>query len=126
MKAHHAPQVDRADDIDVVQDKGLFVTPAGRKEMRGILQAAAGVQQLLLARDFNPHAEVIVGPQVIGDHPGVVVRVDDHLAHAKRTQAAEGNLQQSAAGNGDQRLGAVVGEWPQARAQTGGQNHRLH
>ena len=31
-----------------------------------------------------------------------------------------------AAGDGDQRFGAVFGERAQARAQPGGENHRLH
>ena len=54
------------------------------------------------------------------------MRVDNHLAHAKEAQAAEDNLKQRAAGDGNQCLGPVVGERLQARAQAGGQNHRLH
>ena len=55
-----------------------------------------------------------------------MVHVDDDLAHAERAQAREGDLQERAAGDGDQRLGAVVGERTQARTQPGGENHGLH
>src|SRR5271157_2164964 len=100
VEPHHAPEIDGAEDIDVVQNKGFLQTPAGpKKEMRGLLQAAAGVKQLLLARDFNAHAEVIVGLQVIDDHLRVVMRVDNRLVYAKGAQTQERNLQQRAAGN---------------------------
>ena len=44
----------------------------------------------------------------------------------KARRRREGDLKQRAAGNGDQRLGAVVGERAQARAEARGENHRLH
>ena len=44
----------------------------------------------------------------------------------KRRNARQDNLEHGAAGNFDERLGAVVGKRPQARTQTGRQNHRLH
>ena len=44
----------------------------------------------------------------------------------KRAQAREGDFKKRAAGDGDQRLGAVVGERTQARAQAGGEDHGFH
>ena len=47
VKPHHAPEIDGADDIDVVQDERLLQARIGiEKEMGGLLQAAAGVEQL--------------------------------------------------------------------------------
>jgi hypothetical protein len=52
--------------------------------------------------------------------------IDDDLADAKLPQAGNGNLQQRAPGHLHQRLGPVIGERAQARAQARGQDHRLH
>ena len=59
-------------------------------------------------------------------HVGEVMHVDDHLAHAEVAQAGERDLQQGAALDFHQRLGTIVGEWAQPRAQAGRQNHRFH
>ena len=127
MKPHHAGEIDGADDIDIVHDERLLRTRAAlEKEPCGMFQAATGVKQNFLARQFNPHAEVVVGPQVLDDHVGVVMGVDNDLAHAESSQAAESDFQKRAAGNRDERLGAIVGERPQTRAEAGGKNHRLH
>ena len=68
VQAHHAAQIDGAEDIDVMQDERLCELPPDLDEkMRGLLQAAAGVEQLLFAGDLNSHAEV-VGFEVIGNH----------------------------------------------------------
>ena len=127
VECGQAREIEVAEDIDVVQEERLLRACGGiEKERRGVLQATAGVQQLLFARDFDVHAEVAVGFEVLDDHNRVVMDVDDDIAHAESAQAEEGDLQQGAAGDGDQRLGAVIGEGPQARAQAGGKNHRLH
>src|SRR5271157_4056944 len=127
VKLHHAPEIDGADDIDIVQ-KEWFREPAGifEKKPRSLLQAAARVEQDLLARDLYAHAEVIVSFQIIDDHVGEVMHVDDHLADPAGAQAGECDLQQGAAGDFHERLGAIVGEGPQARTEAGGQDHRFH
>src|SRR5208282_1239845 len=127
MKLHHAPEVNRAEDIDIVQDEGLFrAVGILDKEMRGLFQAAAGIEQRLLARDFNTHAEVVVRYQVLHNHVGEVMNVDYYLANSEAAQAGERDLEQRAAVDFDQRFGTIVGEGAQARAQAGGQNHRFH
>src|SRR5258705_6616025 len=62
MRLHHPAEIDRTDHIDVVQDERL-VRGAGifQEKIPCLFQAAAGVEQFLLARDFNPHAEVVLG-----------------------------------------------------------------
>src|SRR5581483_4498593 len=71
VKVDHAAEIDVADDVDVVKDEGL----AGRgrtaqEEMRGVFEAAAGIEQDILRGDLDAHAEVIVRPQVIHDLRG--------------------------------------------------------
>src|SRR5207245_9898641 len=114
-----------ADDIDIVQNEGL-VRGVLQKKVGSLFQPAASIQQRLLARDRNPHAEVVVGFQVFHNHVGEVMHVDDHLANSKVIQTRERDLQQGAAADFHQRLGTTVGKRPQARAQTGGQNHGFH
>jgi hypothetical protein len=127
VKADHARKIDGAEDINVVDDEGLSRAFAGLQEKPGgFLEAAAGVEQNLLARDFNAHAEVLVGMEVIDDFVGEMMDVENDFANAEDAQAAEGELKESTAGDGDQRFGAVIGERTQARAQAGGENHRLH
>ena len=96
------------------------------EEMRGFFQTASGIEQDILTRDFNAHAEVVVCFQILHDHVGEVMDVDDHFANSEIAQARERDLQQRAAVDFDQRFGAIVGERPQARAQAGGENHRFH
>src|SRR5208337_2797008 len=96
------------------------------KEMSGFFQATAGVEQRLLAGNFNAHTEVVVRSQVFHHHAGKVMHVDYHLADSKAAQARERDLEQRAAVDFDQRFRAIVGEWAQARAKARGENHRLH
>ena len=90
------------------------------------LEAAAGVEQDLFAGDFDVHAEVLVGAEIFDDHVGEVMGIDDDFVNAEGAQAGERDLEQCAAGDLNQRLGTIVGERAQTRAQAGGQNHRLH
>ena len=59
-------QIDRADHVDIMQKKRLVEMPeSSRKNQRGLLQPAAGIEQNLFARDLDPHPEVIVRFQII-------------------------------------------------------------
>src|SRR5712692_1620538 len=127
VKLHHALEINRGDNVNIVQNKRLAKTPGIVEEKIGRLpQAAARVEQDVLARDFNVNAEVIVGFQIVENRIGKVMHIDNHLANPKGEQARERDLQQRAAGDFHQGLGAMVGEWPQARTEPGGQNHRFH
>ena len=90
MKLHHALKIDGADDIDVVQDKRVrtFTKKPGRP-----FQAASGIEQDFLTRNLDPHAEVILRFQVVENHIGKVMHVDDHLVNPEGAQAFECDLQ---------------------------------
>ena len=64
----HAMKIDRADHIHIVQDERSFERVGTlEKKPGGFFQAAAGVEQDFFARDFNAHAEIIVGFQVVDE-----------------------------------------------------------
>src|SRR6266404_2181239 len=90
VRLHHPAKIDRADHIDVVQDE-WFVRGAGisQKEIRRFFQAAASVEQFLFARDFNPHAEVVIGLQEFQNHVRKVMDVNEYVADSKRQQSGE-------------------------------------
>src|ERR1700681_3387312 len=113
MKLHHAPEINVAEDIDIVHDEGFLPARIGMagildKEMSSLFQASTGVEQRLLTRTFNTHAEVVVRFQVIHNHVGEVKDVEYHLANSEFAQARERDLQQRAAVDFDQRFGAIV------------------
>src|SRR6185295_5209824 len=127
MKFHHAPEINRAENIDVVQNEGLIQTVRiVEKEPRCFPETAAGIQQNLLARDFNSHSEIILRFQIIGNHVGKMVHIHNDFAYSRIAQPPERDLQKRTAGNLHQRLGPAVCQWPQTRAKTGGQNHGFH
>ena len=85
MKLHHAPEVDGADDINVMHEERLLrSTGILEKKPCGLLQAAAGIEQSFFARDLDAQAEVIVGIEVVGNHAGEVMHVDDQPREPRR------------------------------------------
>ena len=54
-----------------------------QKEIRGLFQSAAGVEQNIFARDFDPHPEIVVGLQIVDNHVGKVMHIDDHFAECR-------------------------------------------
>ena len=61
VKLHHAPEIDGADDIDVVHDKWLIGPLAAVQERTMRLSSSRRrCRASLFARDFNAHAEVAV------------------------------------------------------------------
>ncbi len=110
MELQHAAEIDGADDVDIVEEERLLETRGiFEEEPGGFFEAAAGVEQDFLAGDFDAHAEIVVGFQVVGDQVGEVMDVDDYFGDSEGAQAGEGDLQQRAAGQFDQGLGAIVG-----------------
>ena len=93
----------------------------------GLFQPAAGIEQHVLARNFNAHPEIAMLFQILDNHlVGKVMHVDNHFANAEAAQPSQRNLQQRASTDFHQRLGAVIGQRPQPRPQSGGQHHRFH
>ena len=127
VELEHGAEVDIADYVYVVKEKGL-VEAGGilQEEPGGFFEAAAGVEQDLFAGDFDAHAEVFVGFQIVDDHVGKVVDVDDDFGDAEGAQAGEGDFEQGAAGDFDEGFGASVGERAKARAEAGGEDHGSH
>src|SRR5713101_5826935 len=95
VESEHAYEIDVADDVDVVQEERLIQT-AGILEEKpgGFFQAAAGVEQEILAGDFDAHAKVGAGLQIIDNHVGEVMDVDNHFSDAKGAQPGEGDFEQ--------------------------------
>ena len=52
--------------------------------------------------------------------------VDDDFGDAEGAQAGESDFEESAAGEFDEGLGAIVGERTEARAEAGGKDHGFH
>src|ERR1035437_584612 len=96
------------------------------KEPRCFLEAAAGVEQNVFARNFNSHPKVVVLLQIINNHVGKVMHVDDHFANPKLAQAVECDLQQRVTSHFHECFRAFVGERTQSRTEAGSQNHGLH
>ena len=137
VELEHAGEVDGAEDVDVVEEEGLVdlsgIGAVGiggggifQEEPGGFLQTAAGVEQDIFAGDFDAHAEVFVGFQIVDDQVGEVVDVDDDFGDAEGAQAGEGDFEQGAAGDFDEGFGSSVGEGAEARAQAGGEDHGSH
>ena len=135
VELDHAAGIDGADDVDVVEEEGIvhlmgIVTFAGgrvlEKKPGGFFQAAARVQQNVFAGNFDAHAEVFVGFQIVDDHVGEMVDVDDDFGYAEGAQAREGDFEKRAAGEFDEGFGAIVGERAEAGAKAGGEDHGFH
>ena len=73
--------------------------PASRKNQAAFFRPPPVSSRDFFAGDFNPHAEVAVGLEVIDDFVGEVMDVDNHFADAKGAQADKGDFKQRAAGD---------------------------
>ena len=70
----HSLHIDRAYDVDIMQDERLRVWSARwKKKPACFFQASSGVEQGLFAGNLDVHPEVIVLPQILNDHVGEVV-----------------------------------------------------
>jgi hypothetical protein len=127
VELKHTPQIDVTDDVDVVEEEGLVETARVFQEKPGgIFQASAGIEQNVFARNFDAHAKVIVGFQIVDDHVGEMMDIDDDFGNAGGAEAKEGDFEKSAAGEFDEGFGACVGERAEACAKAGGQDHGFH
>jgi len=129
VELEHAAKVDGADDVYIVEKEGL-----GRRVARLLqekpscfFQTAASVEQkIVFAGDFDAHAEIVVGFDVVSDHIGKVMDVDDDFVDAEGAKAREGDFEESAAIDFDEGFWTGVGERAQARAEAGGEDHGFH
>jgi len=128
VELEHGRQVDGADYVDVVEKEGLVgedgVISAGVGAARiflekpgGFFQAPAGVQELIVfAGDFDAHVEIVFGFEILLDHVGEVVDVDDGFGDAEGAEAGEEDFEESAVVDFDQGFGARVGQGAEAGA----------
>src|SRR5215467_9064666 len=54
------------------------------------------------------------------------MHINNHFADSEAAQASKGDFDKRAVRNFHQRLGAIIGERLESRAQSRGQDHRLH
>src|SRR6266581_5914146 len=126
MKFDHAWNIDHAEHIDVMQKKWFVPTSIFEKEPRSFLEAATGIEQSFFTRDFNPHVEVVVLPQIIDNHVGKVMHVDDHFTNPEPRQTTKRDLQQRMTSHLDESFGTIVGKRAKTGAQARSQNHCPH
>src|SRR5882757_6078902 len=127
VELHHASKIDRADNVNVVQKKGLVPSPTViQKKPRSLLQPTTGIQQHVLARHFNPHTKVVVCLQVIDNHIAKVMYVDDHFTYSELAQTGESDFKHRSPRNLHQRFRTIVSERTQPCPQAGRENHRFH
>jgi hypothetical protein len=133
VELEHSGEVDVADYVDVVKEEGLVADAGARaggiflEEPGGFFQAAAGVQELVVfAGDFEAHAEIFFGLEIVDDHLGVVVNVDDGFGDAEGLEAGESDFEEGAAVEFDEGFRAIVGEGAKASAEAGGEDHGFH
>ncbi len=111
VELEHGAEVDGADDVDVVEEEGFVeIFWIFEEEPGGFFEAAAGVEEDFFTGNFDAHAEILAGFQVVGDLIGEVVDVDDDLGDAEGAEAGEGDFEEGAAGEFDEGFGASVGQ----------------
>src|SRR5450631_3403957 len=87
MLLGHSLQIDRADYVDIVEDKGLIGGSAIEQKRSCILEPTARVQQDVLSREIDMHAEVIVVLQKLRNLVSEVMRIHDDVMNATCAQA---------------------------------------
>ena len=93
----------------------------------GLLESAAGIQQLGLIRvGYALQAEAPVPFDEGRNHVAAVVQIDDGVGDARRHEPPRHALEQRDAVDLHQRLGKVGGEGAQAGAASRGQDHGFH
>src|SRR5579862_1421361 len=115
MRLDHLSQIDRAHDIDVVQDERVTQRRVAKKP-GCFLQASAGIEQRFLARNLNAHSKIPLRVKVVDKLVCEVVHIHDDLGNAELAQPAESNLEQSSTSDFNQSFRAIAGEGTQTRA----------
>jgi hypothetical protein len=113
MELHHTPEINRANDIDVVQQEWSFKTDRMLEKKTGcVFQAAARIEQDLLAGDHNVHTKILVVFQVVQNHPGEMMHVDNYVFYAGGAQPGERDLKQGATSDFHKGLRPILSNGP--------------
>jgi len=122
VKLHHAAEIDRADDIDIVQNEGLVDQISNLQEEPCRFLSRHRVSRMCPARDFNRMPSCSL-PSDSRRQVGEVMRVDDYFANPEVAQAREWISRMcagiSTALSGDFWCVAASG------CRAGGENHRF-
>ena len=90
MELKHAAEIDGADDVDVVEEEWLVEALGVFKEKPGgFFQAAASVEKDVFTGEFDANAKIVFGFEVVGDHVGEMMDVDDEFGDAEGAQAGK-------------------------------------
>ena len=92
------------------------------QQRQGMAQAASGAED----GGFLLHGHPGQSIERLDDLLAQVVAVDDDMVEAKPGQAPDGGQQQRRVEHREKRLGTYQGVGQEARAEPGGENHRLH
>ena len=109
------PEVDVGERVAADHQEGVIT-----EELRTRPHPAGGSQQLGLVVVGQPLAEELP------DRVREVVQVGDHLLEAVAVEQVEDVLHHGPVQHRHHRLGDLVGQGAQARAETGRQDHRSH
>jgi hypothetical protein len=101
VELQHASEIYGAENVDVVEYEG-FVYLLGTRAIRifeeepgGFFEPATGVEQeIVFAGNFNAHAEIVAGLEVVDDHVREVMDVDDDFGDAELAKARESDFEQ--------------------------------
>ena len=92
-----------------------------------MLDATAGFEQLAaLVADAHIDTEALLGGEIVYNLVGEMVHIDDHAGEPGLLEPQDDTLDERLASHLDQRLGHGIGQWFEARTQSGGKNHCLH
>jgi hypothetical protein len=119
VRAQHRAQIEVEDDLAVQDHERL-----GAEERQRAPDAAAGAEDGRLARVGDRDPELGAGAELVGDELAVVVQVDDQLADAVAGAQRDRVADERDVGDRHERLGPLVAERAQTRAEAGGEDHR--
>ncbi len=92
------------------------------EQRQRLADAPSGFQQITLLGDDDMRR--LARGEMGNDLLGPIVRIDDNRFNAGGGEPVDRMIEQGAAADADERLGHAVGDRPQPRAETGGEDHR--
>ena len=106
VKLHHAREIDVAQHIDVMQQERFASSISCRRERTTLLSSGRRRYRAAHPRaKFRYACRSSARRQILHNHVGKVMHVDDDVGYAEGAQTFECNFQQRAAIHLDQRLG---------------------
>ena len=107
-------------DIGIEHPEGFVA-----KEPARLGEDAASAEDFGLEGNLATHPRNGVVAEIVQDLPGVMVGVDEDVAHPPATKEIQGVLEGGLAPEREERLGLEQGEWQESRTIPGGQDNRF-